>query len=75
LVEAKFGFLKIMEIFKLYRKALLKYYIKNPSLSEDVDYSSTSNRYRVYRKMINGLSDDDILDQIEEVGDYAGKCV
>jgi hypothetical protein len=56
-----------VSIFNLYRKLLLKHYIANPCLSVEVDYTSESNRYRFYKKMFAGLSDDEILEEVLEI--------
>ena len=53
-----------MNIFKWYRKQLLKFFINNPSLGEELDYKSQSTRYRVYSSQLKSLSDDEILSQI-----------
>ena len=59
-----------MEIFKEYRKFVLKMTIKNPCLSEELDYKSNSYRYKIYKKELSMLNNDDLLNEVEFWADF-----
>lgn len=52
-------------IFTIYRYALIKMFLDNPDLGDEIYYMKNSETKNILKEQIAGLSDDEILDQIE----------
>jgi hypothetical protein len=53
------------------RQALVDFFIRNPTLSEEVDCLPDNKRYEIYTEEISSMSDDDLIEEAKNQGvDY-----
>ena len=47
------------------RERLIKYYMENPCLSEDIDYEDEKTRAEHYKILVYDLNEDDLNEELE----------
>lgn len=58
-------YMNTKNIFTIYRYALVIMFLENPDLGDEIYYMKKSETKKNLKKQIAGLSNDEILDQIE----------